>query len=93
MIWVALLFVTTGAVLSSCVTSGYGYGGYAVDYYEPGNGMYGYWGPAYQVGPYRDGGGRRGPITGAHAYHSAPASHSIPSIPSGRESNGGGGHR
>ncbi len=94
MIWVALLFAISGSVLSSCVTSGYGYsGGYAVDFYEPRYGIYGDWGPGYQVGPYRDGGGQRGPSTGVHGFRSAPASRSMPSIPSVGRSHGDRGHR
>jgi len=88
----ALMIVTPAALLSGCVAPGYGYGGgYAVDYYEPYGGVYGEWGPGYEVGPYRDGGGHRGPYPGGHAYRSAPASHGMPSIPAG----GGhfGGHR
>jgi hypothetical protein len=88
----ALTVVMAGALLSGCVATGYGYGsagyGYSADYYEPYGGIYGEWGPGYEVGPYRDGGGRRGPPSGGHAYRSAPASHSMPSIPTG-----GRGHR
>ena len=86
----AILITFVALLVSSCVTAGYGYGGYdgygggyAVDYYEPYGGVYGAWGPGYVVGPYRNGGGRRGPDHGGHTYRSAPASHSMPSIPSG----------
>ena len=86
----ALMLSLAGVLLSSCVAPGYGYGyggGYAADYYEPYGAVYGQWGPGYEVGPYRNGGGPRGNYPGGHAYHSAPASHAMPSIPSG-----GGGH-
>src|SRR5271167_2011039 len=85
------------AVLSSgCVATGGGYGygdgvGIGVDYYEPYGAVYGGWAPSYHVAPVRDGYHR--PDSGSghpaqHAYRSAPASHSVPSIPS-RSSSGG----
>ncbi len=71
-------------LLSGCILGG---GGYYDDggYYEPSGVVYGGWGPDYQVGPYR--GGDHRPTSGdshasARAYKSAPASHSMPSIPS-----------
>ena len=77
---------------SGCVVSDGGYG-YAsgpslggAGYYEPYGVDYGGWGPGYHVGPSRDGGHRSdrggGGGASAHAYRSAPASHSMPSIPS-----------
>src|SRR5208282_5261376 len=85
------------AVLSSgCVVSGEGYGyndggGIGVDYYEPYSADYGGWEPGFQVGPVRDGGhrpDRGGGPASSHAYRSAPASHSMPSIPSHSRSGG-----
>lgn len=96
---VAVLLI---AISSGCAVGdgGYGYdGGYSsnvgigVGYYEPFGGDYGGWGAGYNVGPFRGGdrrtGGfdRRGGQSPQHAFRSAPASHSMPSIPS----RGGGG--
>jgi len=72
--------------LTACVVAGggYGYDGNAsvgVDYYEPVGGVYGVWGPGYQVGPYRDGGHFHGG-NGVHPYRSAAPGRSVPSIPS-----------
>jgi hypothetical protein len=81
------------SILSSgCAVTegGYGYDdgmsiGIGLDYYEPYGVDYGGWGSGYRVGPIRGGdhrpdrGGSRSP---PHAYKSAPASHSMPSIPS-----------
>jgi hypothetical protein len=77
-------------VLSGCVAEGGGYGyndnvavGVGLDYYEPYGAVYGGWGPGYRVAPFR-GGDYHGVRGGAgHAYRSAPASHAMPSIPSG----------
>jgi hypothetical protein len=92
--WSAITFVIGLFTLlsSGCVVNGDGYGyGYdtrvdvGVDYFEPNGAFYGGWGPGYNVGPYRDGGHgpvRRGGQSSGHAYRAAPASHSIPSIPS-----------
>jgi hypothetical protein len=80
------------AILSyGCAVSGggYGYDGGGLDYYEPYGVDYGGWGPGYRVAPFRDGGQRSG--GGGHAYRAAPASHAMPSIPSGSRSGGGGG--
>ena len=102
--WAAsALVIGLFTVLSTgCVVTGGGYGydggaGIGLDYYEPYGADYGGWGPGYHVAPFRDvdhrpdrGGGRPAP----HAYRAAPASHSIPSIPSrsgGSRSGGGGG--
>jgi hypothetical protein len=85
-------------LLFGCVVAGGGYGydggaGYGLGYYEPTGVNYGGWGPDYQVAPFRRdhradaGGGRASP----HAYRAAPASRSVPSIPSGSRSGGGGG--
>jgi hypothetical protein len=79
-------------LLYGCISGAGGGDGYGVGYYEPYGGDYGGWGSGYRVAPYRDhdhhgaGGGRH---SASHAYRSAPASHAIPSIPSG----GGGGRR
>lgn len=100
--WVATaLVIGLVAVLSTgCVVAGAGYGydggaGYGLDYYEPYGVDYGGWGAGYQVAPFRGGdhravtnGGRAAP----HAFRAAPASRSMPSIPSGSRSGGGGGH-
>jgi hypothetical protein len=69
--------------------------GLGVDYYAPYyGGDYGGWDTGYLVGPYhhhhRGGDHDRGEAR-AHSYRSAPASHPVPSIPSG--SRGGGGFR
>jgi hypothetical protein len=70
-------------------------------YYEPTGGLYGGWGPGFQVGPYygggifrRGGGGGpawRGGDGGHHAYRAAPGSQPMPTIPSG--GRGGAGRR
>jgi len=96
--WPVLAFVVgTLTVLSSgCVVPGGGYGydasaGIGVGYYEPYGADYGGWGPGYQVAPYRGGYNRPGGGGGnpaPHAYRSAPASHAMPSIPSGSRSGG-----
>ena len=85
----ATLAIGLFASLSSgCVVSG-GYGGYdgnvgvGLGYYEPAVVEYGGWGRGYRVAPYRGGDHRADRRDGhAHAYRSAPASHSAPSIPS-----------
>lgn len=82
---------------SGCVVTGDGYGdgyyggvGVGLDYYEPYNAYYGGWGPTYRVGPFHDGGYHpdRGSRSPPHTYRSAPASHSMPSIPSQSRSGG-----
>ena len=96
--WLLLAFVvwTLTVLLSGCVLTGGGYGyddggGIGAAYYEPHGADYGGWGPGYQVAPFRDGdhhptsGGGHAP---AQAYRSAPASHSMPSIPSKSRSDG-----
>lgn len=98
--WSAIAFVIgLFAILSSgCAVYGGGYGydgsvgvGIGLDYYEPYGVEYGGWGPGYRVGPSRDGDHRPdrggGPLP-PHAYRSAPASHSMPSIPSRSRSGG-----
>lgn len=83
-------------ILSGCIVpgNGYGYDGnvdVGVNYYEPFGGVYGGWGPGYNVGPYRGGGHgpeRGGGHSSGHAYRAAPASHPMPSIPSGSRSGG-----
>lgn len=93
--WSAIAFVIALFMLlvSGCVAGGgYGYDGnvgVGVDYYEPYGADYGGWEPGYQVGPVR--GGHHGSVGGpasSHAYRSAPASHSMPSIPSNSRSGG-----
>jgi hypothetical protein len=93
--WSARAFVVgTLTVLSSgcaVVGGGYGYGdggGIGAAYYEPYGVDYGGWGGGYQVAPYRGGGRRATGGGGQHAYRSAPASHAMPSIPSGSRSGG-----
>jgi hypothetical protein len=90
--WSAIIFVIGlfTVLASGCVVPAGGYGyddgvGIGVDYYEPYGAVYGGWGTGYYVGPYRDGGhrpGRGGGHQPQHAYTPAPASHSMPSIPS-----------
>ena len=75
------------AALAACVVAGGGpgYGGdvdVGVGYYEPFGGVYGSWGPGYQIGPYRDGGHGRFGGGGSHPYRSAGGGRSAPSIPS-----------
>jgi hypothetical protein len=96
-------------VIGGCVATGYGGDGYydggavgygGVDVYEgPGYDYGGWgWGRGYRVGPPPHGGfdrghpGRGGPPQ--RAYHPAPPSHAMPSIPSGARGHGGpgGGH-
>lgn len=85
---IAFVIGLSSVSLSGCVVAdgGYGYGGggvgVGVDYYEPYGAIYGGWGPGYRVGPYRDGGRSDRGGGRAHAYRSAPASRSMPSIPS-----------
>ena len=86
-------------LLPGCVEPGYGNsgyagysGGYAIDYYEPYGGIYGDWDQAYNVGPYRRPNGALGSPRAGHSYQSAPATRSIPTIPSGGGSHTGG-HR
>jgi hypothetical protein len=74
---------------SGCIaTGGGGYGydgdvGVGVGYYEPAVVEYGGWGGGYRVAPFRRGDRRAGSGNGrTHAYRSAPASRSAPSIPS-----------
>ncbi len=93
------------AILASgCVVQGGGYGGggyggggaaYGVGYYQPSGVVYGGWGSGYEVAPFR--GGDHRPVAGgggarSHAYRSAPASRSIPSIPSRSRAVSSGGH-
>lgn len=95
--WLLLLFaiLTLTVLLPGCVTTVGDYGyydeGYSGEtYYEPSVVEYGGWGPNYYVAPFRGGdhhheGERhidRGSGHAARAYKSAPASHSVPSIPS-----------
>jgi hypothetical protein len=96
--WLALAFVlcTLTLLLSGCILPPGGYvydnGGIEANYYEPfGFVDYGNWGRGYQVAPFR-GGYHRPAGGGGHAsgraYRSAPASHSMPSIPSHSRSGG-----
>lgn len=101
--WSARAFVVGTLMVFSagCVLSpgGYGYDdgvGYGAGYYEPYGVEYGGWGPGYQVAPYR--GGDHRPIGGGghestHAYRSAPASRSVPSLPAHSGGGRGGGER
>ena len=91
----AFVVCTLTVLLSGCV--GVNGGGYYDDgvigagYYEPSGVVYGGWGPEYHVAPYRSGdrrATREGGHTSARAYRSAPASHSVPSIPSQSRSGG-----
>jgi hypothetical protein len=100
--WSALVCVVgTLAVMSSgceVVGGGYGYdnGGIGAAYYAPYGMDYGGWGPGYQVAPVRGGYNRPGGDggnSGPHAYRAAPASHAMPSIPSGSRSGDSGPHR
>jgi hypothetical protein len=83
-------------LLSGCVADGGEYGyrtdiGIGTDYYELDGYDYGGWGPDYRVGPYRAGSPRPGRGAGnsiRHSYRPAPASHAMPSIPSGSRSGG-----
>jgi hypothetical protein len=94
---IALAIGVFAVLPAGCVVpdGGYGYDGgvgVGLDYYEPYGADYGGWGPGYRVGPirggdFRGGGGR----VASHAYRSAPAGHSAPSIPS-RARSGGGSH-
>lgn len=83
---VALAIAGAALALPGCIaTDGGGYydgGGpyYPGAYYEPEVYGYGGWGRGYHVAPAR--GGARGPEGGAHAWHSAPAGRSRPSLPS-----------
>ena len=99
--WSAIAFVIgLFTVLSpGCAVYGGGYGyddgvGIGLDYYEPYGGWgpgYDGWGPGYYVGPFRDGAhrpDRGGGHPPPHAHRSAPASHSVPSIPSRSRSGG-----
>ena len=99
--WLALAFelCTLTVLLYGCIVPGGGYGyddggGIGGAYYEPFGFDYGGWGPDYQVAPFR-GEGRRSYGGGGHAsapsYRSAPASRSMPSLPS--HGGGGGGGR
>lgn len=90
-------FLSAGCVMSD---GGYGYddGVVGADYYDSvGIGVdVGGWGPGYHVAPYRGGhrpeGGEHRPGGAAgHAYRSAPASRSMPSLPHGN--SGGSRHR
>jgi len=96
--WLAFAFVvlTLTVLLSGCVVTDGGYGYYddgdiGAAYYGPADVYYGGWGPAYHVAPYR-GGEHRETSEGGHAstraYRAAPASRSMPSIPSGSRSGG-----
>jgi hypothetical protein len=91
----AFMFCMLTVLLFGCFVPGGGYGyddggGIGGAYYEPFGFDYGGWGPDYQVAPYR--GGDHRPANGgghaARAYRSAPASHSMPSIPSHSRSGG-----
>ena len=104
--WLVLAFGvgTLTVLLSSCIlpNGGVGYddgGGFGAAYYEPYGIDYGGWGPGYHVAPFRGGGHRasgEGGRTSAPSYRSAPASRTMPSLPSrggGGRSGGGGSNR
>ena len=93
---------------AGCIMPDGGYGnGYddggviGAGYYDTYGVDYGGWGPGYHVAPFRggghrpDGGERRGAggNPGGHAYRSAPASRSMPSLPHGNPGGGSRGHR
>jgi hypothetical protein len=91
--WLGLVLaiLTLTLLLSGCVATVGEYGYYdGGDYYEPSGVYYGGWGPDYYVAPFRGGdhrheGERHTTREGGHTapvYRSAPATHSIPSIPS-----------
>ena len=90
------VLLTLTVLLSGCVIGGGGYGydgdaSYGATYYEPSGAYYGGWGHDYQVAPFRGGDHRPtggGGHASAHAYRSAPASHSMPSMPSRARSGG-----
>lgn len=90
--WLALAFavLTMTSLLPSCFVGGGGYydgGDVGAAYYEPSGVVYGGWGPDYQVTPFRGGdhpsGGGHAP---ARACRSAPATRSMPSVPSNSRS-------
>jgi len=90
---IALVIGLLTFISSSCIVTG---GGYGLDYYEPFRGDYGGWGPGYHVAPVRDGDhhpAHGGGQPASHAYKSAPASRSVPSIPSHSHSGGSGSHK
>jgi hypothetical protein len=99
--WLAVLVPVLMIAPACTLEPGYGYGydgttniGVGIDYYEPLGFDYGGWGGNYRAGPPRGGprgGGGRGGAS--HAYRSAPASHGMPSLPSGPRGGGGGGGR
>jgi hypothetical protein len=83
-----LVAVTWTFLSAGCIMpyGGYGYDDGGVGYYEPYGIDYGGWGPGYNVAPYRGGHGNGGEYRsggGGHAYRSAPASRSMPSLPNG----------
>jgi hypothetical protein len=88
---IAGIIALAAVLVAGCVVGGgYGYDGdvgLGVDYYEPYGGVYGGWGPGYNVAPFR--GGDHRAVGGAHAFRPAPAGRAIPSIPSGGRSGGG----
>jgi hypothetical protein len=96
--WLAIAFMvwTLTVLLSGCFFPGGGYGyddggGIGAAYYGPPGYDYGGWGHGYQVAPFRRGDHRTisgGGRSSARAYKSAPASHSMPSIPSRSRSGG-----
>ena len=104
--WPVLAFVigTLTVLLAGCIAP---YGGVGYDegvggaaYYEPSGVEYGGWGAGYQIAPFRSGGYRPnggGGHDSTHAYKSATASRSMPSLPShgggGRGDRGGDGGR
>ncbi len=99
--------LTLTVVLSGCLAGGVYYNGgdIGADYYEYYGPDYDVWGPTYYVAPFREGehhrhdefrrGEHRESGEGGHAgrtYRSAPASRSVPSIPSRPRSGGARSH-
>ena len=89
--WSATALVVVASVLLTfgCVVDG-GEPAYGVGYYEPAGVPYGGWGVGYDVAPFHDRDHPR--FVGAgppHAFRPAPASRSIPSIPSRPRPGGG----
>jgi hypothetical protein len=85
----AFVVLILTVLLSGCFFPGGGYydgEDIGPGYYEPYGVVYGGWGPDYHVAPFRGGEHQRPTSGGGHtptrAYRSAPASHSMPSIPS-----------
>lgn len=91
------------ALLPGCVATGGGYVNDGDYYYGPSGYVYEGWGPTYRVGPPRrghddhhDDGHHDAPHGHPPAYHAAPSSRPVPSIPTQSHappSRGPGGHK